>query len=152
MRHFALPNDGSYRPARHGILPSRARPPPHFCTPLFLSGCAILSGFRAAENRENVQPLYSATSPEFGRRPVRSSLQFFLPGNNIVTLDQRRSNFSGNARAIRSAKRSVDSRLTFFGMARSARFIDALAERAAAGVKVNAILDAQGTNKMARKT
>jgi cardiolipin synthase len=51
--------------------------------------------------------------------------------------------------AIRSARRSIDFESYIYWDGEIGRmFADALAERARAGVKVNAVLDAQGTRKM----
>ena len=120
--------------------------------PLF-SGCTILNGFSGGKKiRQNIQPLYSATSPSF-RQATGSLLSGnFVPGNNIVTLVNGDQIFPAMLRAIRGAQKTVDFETYVFSDGEIARqFTEALAERAAAGVKVNAILDAQGTNKMGRE-
>ncbi len=117
---------------------------------LLFSGCAILSSFSSGKKiREEVKPLYSARSPEF-RQATGSLLgSNFLPGNNIVTLVNGDQIFPAMLKSIREAKQTINFETYVFWNGEIARqFTDALAERAAAGVKVNAILDAQGTSKM----
>ena len=75
-----------------------------------------------------------------------------MPGNSIVTLVNGDQIFPAMLKAIRGAQRSVDFETYVFWDGDIAReFSEALAERAQAGVKVNAILDAQGTSKMGSK-
>ena len=117
---------------------------------MLFSGCAIFAGFSSGKKiREEVKPLYSATTPEF-RQATGSLLgSNFLPGNNIVTLVNGDQIFPAMLKAIREAKRTINFETYVFWNGEIGRqFTDALAERAAAGVKVNAILDAQGTHKM----
>jgi cardiolipin synthase len=99
--------------------------------------------------RQEVAPIYSAASPEF-RQATGSLLgSNFVEGNNIGTLVNGREIFPAMLSAIRSARRSIDFETYIFWDGEIGRqFAEALAERARAGVKVNAILDAQGTNKM----
>lgn len=117
------------------------------CATLLLSGCALFSSGKKI--REDVKPLYSASSPVF-RQAAGSLLgPNFLPGNNIVTLANGDQIFPAMLQAIRGAKHSIDfETYVFWDGAIARQFTEALAERAAAGVKVNAILDAQGTSKM----
>jgi cardiolipin synthase len=120
------------------------------CMATFLSGCAVLSGFSSGKKiREDIKPLYSASAPEF-RQAAGSLLSGnFLPGNNIVTLVNGDQIFPAMLQAIRGAKHTINFETYVFWNGDIARqFTEALAERATAGVKVNMILDAQGTNKM----
>ena len=120
------------------------------CMATFLSGCAVLSGFSSGKKiREDVTPLYSASAPTF-RQAAGSLLSGnFLPGNHIVTLVNGDQIFPAMLQSIRSARQTINFETYVFWNGEIARqFIDALAERAKAGVKVNLILDAQGTNKM----
>ncbi|MEY2557741.1 MAG: cardiolipin synthase [Verrucomicrobiota bacterium] len=72
-----------------------------------------------------------------------------MPGNSIVTLVNGDQIFPAMLKAIRGAQRSIDFETYVFWDGDIAKqFSEALAERAQAGVKVNAILDAQGTSKM----
>ncbi|MEP6937342.1 MAG: phospholipase D-like domain-containing protein [Chthoniobacterales bacterium] len=113
---------------------------------LLLSGCAMQEGKVV---RQEVAPLYSAASPEF-RQATGSLLgSNFAGGNRITTLVNGREIFPAMLRAIHSARKSIDFETYIFWDGQIGReFAEALAERARAGVKVNAILDAQGTNKM----
>ena len=109
-------------------------------------GCALKAG---KQPRHEVTSLYSASSPEF-RQAAGSLLgPNFVPGNNVTTLVNGNQIFPSMLSAIRSAKHSINFETYVFWDGQIAReFTEALAERAHAGVKVNAILDAQGTNKM----
>ena len=102
--------------------------------------------------RQEIAPLYSARSPEF-RQAAGSLLgPNFVPGNNISTLVNGNQIFPAMLGAIRSTKRSISLETYVFQDGEIARqFTDALAERAQSGVKVHAILDAQGTQKMGRQ-
>ena len=116
---------------------------------LLFDGCALKMG---KQPRQEVAPLYSAHSPDF-RRAAGSLLgPNFVPGNNITTLINGNQIFPAMLGAIRSAKRSICLETYVFQDGEIARqFTEALAERAQAGVKVNLILDAQGTQKMGRQ-
>jgi cardiolipin synthase len=117
-----------------------------------LGACFSLLGCATQEKREvrhEVAPIYSASSPAF-RQAAGSLLgATFVNGNNIATLVNGREIFPAMLSAIRGAQRSIDFETYIYWDGEIARkFTDALAERARAGVKVNAILDAQGTGKM----
>jgi len=116
---------------------------------LLFDGCALKMG---KQPRQEIAPLYSARSPEF-RQAAGSLLgPNFVPGNNITTLVNGNQIFPAMLGAIRSAKQSISFETYAFQNGEIARqFTDALAERAQAGVKVNVILDAQGTQKMGRQ-
>jgi len=116
------------------------------CGFLLFDGCALKMG---KQPRQEIAPLYSARSPEF-RQAAGSLLgPNFVPGNNITTLVNGDQIFPAMLSAIRSAKRSISLETYVFQDGQIAhQFTEALAERARAGVKVNAILDAQGTQKM----
>ncbi|PYK95418.1 MAG: cardiolipin synthase B [Verrucomicrobia bacterium] len=109
-------------------------------------GCALKLGKQA---RQEVAPLYSASSPEF-RQSAGSLLgPNFVAGNSITTLVNGDQIFPAMLGAIRSAKHSINFETYVFWDGQIGReFTEALAERARAGVHVNAILDAQGTRKM----
>src|SRR5205814_1040705 len=116
---------------------------------LLFGGCALKMG---KQPRQEIAPLYSVHSPEF-RQAAGSLLgPNFVPGNNITTLVNGNQIFPAMLGAIRSAKQSISFETYVFQDGEIARqFTEALAERAQAGVKVNAILDAQGTQKMGRQ-
>lgn len=116
---------------------------------LVLGGCAT---HEATKVTEEVTPLYSASSAEF-RQATGSLLGGnFVAGNSITTLVNGREIFPAMLAGIRSARRSVDFETYIMWDGEIAKQLaQALAERARAGVKVNAILDAQGTSKMGRE-
>ena len=109
-------------------------------------GCAVKTG---TQPRAEIAPLYSAASPEF-RQSAGSLLGAnFVAGNNVTTLVNGDQIFPAMLRAIRSARKSINFETYVFWDGTIAReFTEALAERARAGVKVHAILDAQGTISM----
>jgi cardiolipin synthase A/B len=115
------------------------------CTTL-LSSCAI---HEQKTVKHEVAPLYSAASPSF-RQAAGSLLGGnFVAGNSITTLVNGREIFPAMLAAIRSAQRTIDfETYVFWNGEIGKQFTEALAERARAGVKVNAILDAQGTSKL----
>src|SRR5437588_771840 len=119
---------------------------PLFATAFCLPGCAIKLG---KQPREEVAPLYSAASPEF-RQSAGSLLgPNFVGGNNITTLINGDQIFPAMLSAIRSAKRSINFETYIFWDGEIGKeFTQALSERAHAGVHVNLILDARGTQKM----
>jgi len=116
---------------------------------LLFDGCALKMG---KQPRQEIVPLYSTHSAEF-RQAAGSLLgPNFIPGNNITTLVNGNQIFPAMLGAIQSAKCSINfETYTFWDGEIARRFTEALAERAQAGVKVNAILDAQGTQKMGRQ-
>jgi cardiolipin synthase A/B len=116
---------------------------------LLFDGCALKMG---KQPRQEIAPLYSARSPEF-RQAAGSLLgPNFVPGNNITTLVNGNQIFPPMLGAIRSAKHSISLETYVFQDGEIAhQFTEALAERAQSGVKVHAILDAQGTQKMGRQ-
>src|ERR1700730_8074623 len=72
---------------------------------LFFSGCALKTGKQA---RQEVTPLYSASSPEF-RQSAGSLLgPNFVSGNNITTLVNGTRIFPAMLSAIRSANKSLN--------------------------------------------
>ena len=116
---------------------------------LLFDGCALKMG---KQPRQEIAPLYSARSPEFQQAAGSLLGPNFVSGNSITTLVNGNQIFPAMLGAIRSAKRSISLETYVFEDGEIARqFTEALAERAQAGVKVNAILDAQGTQKMGRQ-
>jgi len=102
--------------------------------------------------RQEIAPLYSARSPEFQQAAGSLLGPNFVSGHSITTLVNGNQIFPAILGAIRSAKRSISLEKYVFEDGEIARQLtEALAERAQAGVKVNAILDAQGTQKMGRQ-
>ncbi len=113
---------------------------------LLLSGCALRTG---KQPRHEVTPLYAATSAEFQQAAGSLLGSSFVSGNSITTLANGRQIFPAMLGAIRAAKHSINFETYIFYDGRIGReFTAALAERARAGVKVCAVLDAQGTRTM----
>ena len=113
---------------------------------VFAQGCALRTGKQV---RQEIPSLYSANSPEFRQSAGALLGPDFVDGNNIVTLVNGREIFPAMLKAIRSAKHSITFETYVFWNGEVGReFTDALAERARAGVKVHAILDAHGTRRM----
>ena len=113
---------------------------------LFMPGCAFRTG---KQPRQEITTLYSASSPEFRQSAGALLGPDFVSGNNITTLVNGTQIFPAMLGAIRSAKHSINFEDYWFADGQIGReFTKALAERARAGVKVSAILDALGTRKM----
>ncbi|MGI9088001.1 MAG: phospholipase D-like domain-containing protein [Chthoniobacterales bacterium] len=116
---------------------------------------SLLSGCATQETRDpqhEVKPLYSAASPSFKQATGSLLGSGYASGNQIVTLVNGREIFPAMLRAIRSARQTIDFETYIYWDGEIAKTMaDALAERARAGVRVNAILDAQGTGKMGRE-
>lgn len=109
-------------------------------------GCALKTG---KQPRAEIAPLYSAASPEFRQSAGSLLVPNFVAGNNVTTLVNGDQIFPSMLSAIRSARKAINFETYIFWDGPIARkFTEALAERARAGVKVHAILDAQGTSKM----
>src|SRR5947207_5784102 len=119
------------------------------CRFLHFGGCALKMGKQPGEE---IAHIYSARSPEFRQTAVSLLGPNIVPDNNITTLVNGNQIFPAMLSAIRSAKQSINfETYTFWDGEIAHQFTEALAERAQAGVKVNAILDAQGTQKMGRQ-
>src|SRR5581483_9155721 len=113
---------------------------------LLLHGCAL---HRGQKIREPVTPASEVGSPEFRAATGTLLGQGFVGGNNIVTLVNGDRIFPAMLQAIRGARRTINFETYVFWNGNVGRqFAETLAERAAAGVRVNVILDAQGTHKM----
>jgi cardiolipin synthase len=115
----------------------------------FFNGCALKTG---KQPRQEITSLYSARSPEF-RQAAGSLLgPNFVGGNNITTLVNGNQIFPAMISGIASAKHSINlESYVFIDGQIAQRFAAALAERARAGIKVNLILDAQGSRKMGKQ-
>jgi cardiolipin synthase len=113
---------------------------------LLVSGCAWRSG---KQPRQEIAPLYPASSPEFRQTAGALLGPDFVTGNTITTLVNGVQIFPAMLNAIRAARHSIDFESYWFEDGQiGSEFIEALAERARAGVKVSAIFDALGTMDM----
>lgn len=119
---------------------------PVFGAVVVLSGCSGNSRIQGP-----LPAVTGARSPEF-RREMGALLGAGLTtGNRIETLNNGNEIFPAMLRAIRGARRTVNFETYVFESGEVPRlFADALTERARAGVRVNAILDAHGAKKSRR--
>lgn len=120
---------------------------------ILLGGCVLLCSscvtHDARKVTQEVPSLYSAASPQFKQATGALLGGNFVPGNSITTLANGREIFPSMLSAIRSARHTIDfETYVMWDGVIAKQFAEALAERARAGVKVNALLDAQGTGKM----
>jgi cardiolipin synthase len=115
---------------------------------LVLTSCAFRTG---KQPRYEVTAHYSASSPEFQQAAGSLLGPGFVAGNSITTLANGGRIFPAMLGAIRAAKHSINIETYIYYDGQIGReFTAALAERARAGVKVSAILDAQGTSAMGK--
>ena len=137
--HFLRLSRGAHRQLAAAVLISGV-------LGIFLPGCAFRTG---KQPRQEIAPLYSANSPEFRQSAGALLGPDFVAGNDIKTLVNGAQIFPAMLGAIRSARHSINFEDYWFEDGQIGReFTEALAERARAGVKVSAILDALGTRKM----
>jgi cardiolipin synthase A/B len=116
---------------------------------LFSSGCALLP---QKPTRHVIPPQYSANSPEFRRVADAMLDPQLIGGNDIKTLRNGDEIFPAMLGAIRSAQHTINFETYVWWEGHIAReFVDALSERARAGVKVNVIIDALGARKMGKE-
>jgi len=119
------------------------KPIAYLLASITLSGCALHGGRHVTSE---VPPVYSAGSPGFKQAAGSLLGSNFVPGNQIETLVNGNQIFPAMLSAIRGAKKTIDFETYVYWDGQVGRaFAEALAERARAGVKVNAILDAQGS-------
>jgi cardiolipin synthase len=120
-----------------------------FALLLLNSGCLL---FREKPERNVLISAPAPNTPDFQRTIGALLDPPFVPGNNIKTLLNGEQIFPAMLGAIRSAQSTVDFETYVFWEGHIARdFVEALAERAKAGVKVNIILDALGTHKLGKE-
>jgi len=138
-RLLLTPSRGACRRLASAILISSA-------LGLFLPGCAFRTG---KQPRQEITTLYSTGSPEFRQNAGALLGPDFVGGNTITTLVNGTQIFPAMLGAIRSARHSIDFESYWFEDGQvGSEFIEALAERARAGVKVSVIFDALGTMDM----
>jgi len=116
----------------------------------FLSvGCSYLP--RDKQIRTSIRPTYAVTAPEF-----RASLSHLLgaplvENNNIVELLNGDRTFGAMLEAVRAAQHSITIEQFIWSSGEvSTKFIEALGERARAGVKVHIVVDTIGSYHLSR--
>lgn len=116
---------------------------------LFLTAGVLFSGCASTRSlRAPAAPVSRVDAPDF-RQAIGSILGADLrEGNRITTLENGDRIFSAMLAGIRSARRTITFETYIFEKSDIAeQFATALAERARAGVKVHAIIDAHGGKK-----
>ena len=113
-----------------------------------LTGCSLQS--EKSEIRVPIIAKYSVRDPKFRRATQAYLGPNLTPGNRIESLQNGDRIFPAMLAAIRRAKRTINfETYVYWSGTVGHDFAAAFAERARAGVQVRAILDWQGTNKMA---
>ncbi len=111
------------------------------CAALMLAGCSSV--------RRLQQPLPAISainSPDFAQATGSMLGASFLPGNRITTLNDGDEIFPAMLSSIRRARLTITFETFVFHRSEIAQqFVDALAERARAGVEVKMIVDALGS-------
>ncbi len=107
----------------------------------------LLALFEPGLDYKFTQPIaYSLDSPEFLRELEALSDARVSPKTSIEVLANGENYYAAELEAIRNAQRSVDFEAYIFQRGEMAKqFIDALAERARAGVHVKVVVDAIGS-------
>ncbi len=99
-----------------------------------------------------VKHLYGTADPQFVRTMGNLLGPAMVPGNKVETLLNGDQIFPAMLEAIRSAKRTITFETYIYWSGDIGKqFVDALAERARAGVKVHILLDWVGSQKMEEK-
>lgn len=116
---------------------------------LFVLICAALVVAGCASVRRLQQPLPAVSaihSPDFAQATGSMLGASFLPGNRLTTLSDGDEIFPAMLGAIRQARRTITFETFIFHRSEVAQqFVEALAERARAGVEVKMIVDAVGS-------
>ncbi len=116
--------------------------------PRVLIGAALLLMAGCTSVRRLQHPLPAVTSiqsAEFAQATGSMLGASFLPGNRITTLNDGEEIFPAMLRAIRQARQTINFETYVFRRSDIAQeFVEALAERARAGVQVKMIVDAVG--------
>ena len=108
---------------------------------------ALAAGCTSVHRVEKPLPTVSSVhSPDFSQAMGSMLGATFLPGNRIATLSDGDEIFPAMLDAIRKARRTITfETFIFHHDAISRQFVDALAERARAGVEVKMIADGVGS-------
>ncbi|MEA3210785.1 MAG: cardiolipin synthase [Chthoniobacter sp.] len=108
---------------------------------LLLSGCAT-----ARRLHEPLPAISAVRSADFAQATGSMLGASFLPGNRLTTLSDGDEIFPAMLGAIRRARRTITFETFVFHRGEIAQqFVEALAERARAGVEVKVIVDALGS-------
>jgi cardiolipin synthase A/B len=117
-------------------------------TCLLATGCSVTSERRV---QKPVQTEHAVTDPEFGKTIGHLLGPPLLEGNTIVTLQNGDEIFPAMLKAIRGAKRTITIEQYIWSPGKvSSQFVEALTERARAGVKVHIVVDGIGSMKLGK--
>jgi cardiolipin synthase len=107
----------------------------------------VVAGCTSVRRLQQPLPVVSAIhSPDFMQATGSMLGASFLPGNRIITLNDGDEIFPAMLGAIHGARRTITFETFVFHRSEIAQqFVDALAERARAGVEVKMIVDALGS-------
>lgn len=114
----------------------------------------LIANFSLGDKKidKRVESLYSVADPHF-RRTIGTMLgPSLLPGNRVEALVNGDRFFPAMLEAIRGARESITLETYIYWSGRTGEaFVDALSERARAGVRVHVLLDWVGSGKIDRK-
>ena len=113
------------------------------------SGCSTL--FPEKRIREPIHADYSVSEPEFANSISRLLSAPLVASNKVVELVNGDQIFPAMLEAIRNAQKTITFEMYIWSSGEiSKRFVEALSERARAGVKVHIIVDTFGSGKLPR--
>jgi cardiolipin synthase len=110
-------------------------------------GCSFLPTDKKI--RRSIKPCYAVTDPEFRNSMSHLLGAALVESNNVVELLNGDHTFDAMLEATRGAQHSITIEQFIWSSGKvSDRFIEALTERARAGVRVHVVLDALGSFKL----
>ena len=113
------------------------------------SGCSTL--FPEKRVREAIDANYSVTDPEFATSISHLLTAPLVASNHVVELLNGDQIFPAMLEAIRKAQKTITFEMYIWSSGEiSKQFVEALSERARAGVKVHIIVDTFGSGKLPR--
>jgi cardiolipin synthase len=116
---------------------------------LGLSGCSFLPSDKKI--RHSLNPDYPVTAPEFHQSMSQLLGAQLMAGNQVEQLLNGDQVFGAMLKDIREAKTSITIEQFIWSSGKiSGQFVEALSERARAGVKVNIVVDALGSVRLAK--
>lgn len=98
---------------------------------------------------KQIEPLYSVDDPQFLRTMGVMLGPAIVAGNHAETLQNGREIFPAMLKAVRDARKTISFETYIYWQGLIGRqFVDALTERARAGVKIHVLLDWVGSGKI----
>ena len=115
---------------------------------LLLAGCSVTSEQRI---RKPIEAAHTVTDPQFSKSMTRLLGPPLLEGNTVRVLSNGDQIFPAMLEAIHGAERTITIEQYIWSPGKvSAQFVEALSERARAGVKVHIIVDGIGSMKLTK--